>query len=235
MTKLPKDREHLVLDNLSLVHYLLCKKLHIYPNTSEYEDCYQEGVIGLILSAIRYDETTGFKFSTFASANIICCISKYRRENYSLLHIPRQVQDQIFSILKYTTQGFSVQEIEQLTGCSSEQIKTLLNIHEYNLDSPISSSEDKNLTIGDTVQDSNNNLDSFININSLMELINRVTETISVNSHREVWKYYLHCKMYGIKFVQRNAAKIFNLSQPQISRIIHNNKSKLYNLIEDEY
>lgn len=65
--KLPKEKEHLVLDNLNMVHHILQKKLHIYLNNPSYEDYYQEGVIGLIISAIRFEEERGFKFSTYAS------------------------------------------------------------------------------------------------------------------------------------------------------------------------
>ena len=62
--KLPKERESLVTDNLNLVHFILKKTFHMSPYQTEYDDYYQEGCIGLILSAMRFDESKGFKFST---------------------------------------------------------------------------------------------------------------------------------------------------------------------------
>lgn len=64
--KLSSDKEHLVLDNKNLIHYLL-QKLGVTPNSSDYEDIVSIGTIGLIKAAITFDTSRNIAFSTYAS------------------------------------------------------------------------------------------------------------------------------------------------------------------------
>ena len=78
--KLSSDREHLVLDNIGLVYYLV-RKFGVTQNSSEYEDIISIGTIGLVKAAITYNSSKGIRFSTYASR----CINNeifihYKRE-----------------------------------------------------------------------------------------------------------------------------------------------------------
>lgn len=79
--KLSSKKEHLVLDNQRLVHYLV-QKLGVTPNSSEYEDIVSIGTIGLVKAAITFDSSKKIKFATYASR----CINNeifmhYRKAN----------------------------------------------------------------------------------------------------------------------------------------------------------
>lgn len=79
--KLSSDKEHLVLDNQRLVHYLV-QKLGVTPNSSDYEDIVSIGTIGLVKAAITFDTSKNITFSTYASR----CINNeifmhYRKAN----------------------------------------------------------------------------------------------------------------------------------------------------------
>lgn len=79
--KLSSDKEHLVLDNQRLVHYLV-QKLGVAPNSSDYEDIVSIGTIGLVKAAITFDTSKNITFATYASR----CINNeifmhYRKAN----------------------------------------------------------------------------------------------------------------------------------------------------------
>lgn len=64
--ELSSEKEHLVLDNQRLVHYII-RKLGITLKSSEYEDIVSIGTIGLVKAAITFDSSKKIKFSTYAS------------------------------------------------------------------------------------------------------------------------------------------------------------------------
>ena len=79
--KLSSEKEHLVLDNQRLVHYLV-QKLGVTPNSSEYEDIVSIGTLGLVKAAIIFDSSKKITFATYASR----CINNeifmhYRKAN----------------------------------------------------------------------------------------------------------------------------------------------------------
>lgn len=79
--KLSSEKEHLILENQRLVHYLV-QKLGVTPNSSEYEDIVSIGTIGLVKAANTFDSSKKIKFSTYASR----CINNeifmhYRKAN----------------------------------------------------------------------------------------------------------------------------------------------------------
>ena len=64
--KLNSEKEHLVLDNQGLVHYIV-QKFGEISNPSEYDDLVSIGTIGLIKAAITFDSSKKFTFATYAS------------------------------------------------------------------------------------------------------------------------------------------------------------------------
>ncbi len=63
-----KSRDDLTLKNIGLVH-ACAKKLS--GRGVEYEELYSAGCIGLIKAADKFDESLGFKFSTYAVPSIL--------------------------------------------------------------------------------------------------------------------------------------------------------------------
>jgi RNA polymerase sporulation-specific sigma factor len=60
-----QERDQFIEDNLPLVNKIACK--YVKANTMrEFEDLFQIGCIGLIKAADKFDNTLGFKFSTYA-------------------------------------------------------------------------------------------------------------------------------------------------------------------------
>lgn len=228
MEKLPKDREQLVLDNLNLVHFVLKKQLHIHVSHPNYEDYFQEGCIGLILSAIRFDESKGFKFSTFAFPNIYGCIQRYKRDNDHLIHYSRKLKDVLFQTIRYVNQGFSPDEIMEITGISPEDIQDAMNVSLItSLDQPIQIKDDaKSVSFSDTLSDPSDLYRHLIDEEHIMNTIQAVSDTITNSKWQGVWEEYIYGLFYGEKLTQDYFAKKYGMSQAHVSRKLREFKNR---------
>lgn len=66
--------ETLVTENINLVYSVLHRHYKSFAND---EDLIQQGMIGLIYAAKKYDESKGIAFSTFATK---CILNEFRKE-----------------------------------------------------------------------------------------------------------------------------------------------------------
>ena len=82
--------DKLVLDNLNLVPYLINKYIHISTSSQDYSDYYQEGCVGLVLAASRYDSSRKIKFSTYASSYILGHLYNYKYLYLPIIKYPRR-------------------------------------------------------------------------------------------------------------------------------------------------
>ncbi len=95
-TLTPQERNKLVEDNINLVKYYVNK---ICKDYNAYEDCFQEGCLGLMRAARLYDPSREAKFNTFASFEIQCSIRDYLWKNQSI----KLPDEQRSAINKYKT------------------------------------------------------------------------------------------------------------------------------------
>ena len=102
MEKLSIEKHQMVIENLNLVHWAL-KSMNVPVYSSNYEDYYQEGCIGLIHAVMRFDESKGFQFATFAVPYIRGTIQRYRREKGNIIRVQKTDYDRI--CVKYLTKS----------------------------------------------------------------------------------------------------------------------------------
>lgn len=233
--KLPKHKEHLVLDNLNMVHHILQKKMHIYLTHPSYEDYYQEGVVGLILSAIRFEESRGFKFSTFAFPNVIGMISRYRRDCEQQIHYSRSLKDVIFKVMKYQSQGYTQQEIEEITGITSSDVRDAINVTQVaSLDKEIYLKDSTSaVTMADTIASTRNDYEELLSEERCLKAIQDVAEGITDMMYRGIWEEYIYGLMYGEKLTQNYFADKYGISQAQISRQLRRYKNKFVQYLSE--
>lgn len=225
---LPKEREYLVLDNLNLVHSILRKTFHMNPYYQEYDDYFQEGCIGLILAAIRFDESKGFKFSTYAVSMICGSIQRYRRDKGNIIRIPRTKYEMIIDIAKFTSQGFTIKEIEELTGFTSEDIQRTLYTHCVDsLDKTVRIDSNSDIKLYEIIPDKSNDYEELLSQESIWVGISNVTSKLIIEKHRDIWEEWIWSMMYGERLSQMYLAKKYNISQPQIHRLLDKCKKML--------
>lgn len=124
-------------------------------------DLINEGNVGLLKAAKRFDETRGFKFITFAvwwirQAILTAIIENSRmiRLPYNKFHSQKQINDTYQSFLQQFEREPSPEEISEIFGMKPEDVYSILqssNKH-ISLDSPIEGGEG-NFEIIDTIGD----------------------------------------------------------------------------------
>lgn len=222
---LTADREHYVLDNLNLVHHIVHK--YIKPRPEEYEDCYQEGCVGLTLAAIRFKEELGYQFSTYAVPLIIGTIKRYLRDTRPLVKYSRKMIELYTKIQQLKFEGLDDDQILKHLNLGSAMYFDILNMYnttslDYELD------EDSSLTVADTlgVYDEEPNLDEGEFEKSLESVVKNMS-----GIYRAIYEEYIYSLYCGEeKLTQNYFAKKYGISQAQVSRILKK-LNKLYKTV----
>lgn len=236
-----KAFEELINRNL---RFVISVAKHYQNSNNHIEDLVNEGNLGLVHAATKFNPDKGFKFITYA----VWWIRKYVREfvtqDNKLIRLPFNRVEDLSKINKRIEQleqklGRDIEVHELLNyydknSLSNEEMRILENIHEINiisLDKTIS--DDGDLTLHDILNDKNEKPSDFLlyknlskdKFKSLMNLLNK-DEKIVVN------------KLYGFNGeYEKNFSEIgkeMGVSREWIRILSNNALKKLKNKI-DEY
>lgn len=226
---LPAEREHYVIDNQRLVYHILNSKLKVPRTESYYDDYVQEGMYALTLAAIRYDETTEVKFSTFASTYIEGYMRRYRREfANSTIRIPRAMLDSLPLIYQMRNEGYDDEEIANQLNMNGVNMSDLLHvISPSSLDAPVSADTDNTLLLADVVRSENIGFDELESDDNIDYFIQKVADSLKDDKKKGIWYDYIYSAVFDEPIHQDILAKKYNLSQSYIARILNDGKTKL--------
>ncbi len=115
----------LVTHNTGLVHKLV-HKFPIKNTTCSYDDLYQEGIMGLMHGIRKFDETRGYRLSTYVYRWIQAYIRRYYLNHSRSVRVPVHVSDAQMTLNK---------QIEGLTA-KLGRTPTMPEIIEVNSDAP---------------------------------------------------------------------------------------------------
>jgi RNA polymerase sigma factor (sigma-70 family) len=146
-----KARDTLTMHNLRLVYSIAGRYRGKGVN---YLDLVQEGTLGLIRAAEKYDHRKGFRFSTYCFNWITQAIRRHVGDSGGLIRYPTHVQEQVSKLyrLRLTEQARTGEEpgdaaLAQAAGLSLEKTRDLLQLRNLgvSLDAPQFDDEDSTL------------------------------------------------------------------------------------------
>ena len=148
-------RDRLVMHNLRLVYSIAAR----YKGRGVgYLDLVQEGTLGLIRAAEKFEYEKGFRFSTYCFNWITQAVRRYVGDAGTLIRFPTHVQEQIGRLYKerYTEQARTGHEPDADTvalnaGMDPEKARELLQLRNLTVSLDAPKFDDDNETMGDGI------------------------------------------------------------------------------------
>ena len=230
-------REHLVTANSRLVISVAKKYM---GRGVPFLDLIQEGNIGLIRAAKKFDYRRGHKFSTYATWWIRQAVTRAIADQGRTIRVPVHMGDQINKLLRaqhQLTQRFgrdpTIDELSDALGVTPQKVETMIRVarRPLSLETPTDDGEDS--TLADFIQDNDSPIpDETATYNILKEHLGSVLEGLPPREVRILQLRYglLDGKSYTLEEVGRKmgvtrervrqieAQALSRLRQPAIRR-----------------
>ncbi len=164
----------LIQSNLRLVVSIAKKSIHM--SKLSISDLIQEGNIGLMVALDKYNYKLGYKFSTYAIWWIKQAMFKAISEQSHCMKIPVYIQE---TLSKYKKMKNSLEQqyncqinpsvVAGKMGMSEDKINLFLNAFTKSLsiENSLSNNEDKDLSLGDIIEDVRQNVEKEVEFEDL--------------------------------------------------------------------
>lgn len=196
----------MIEENIGLVHSIAKR---FTGRGVEYEDLFQSGCIGLIKAVDHFDESKGFKFSTYAVPVIMGEIRRLFRDG-GAIKVSRSLKEKSAKaqvlrerFAKKELREPTVSELSEMLGCDINETAQILNVI-----NPM-------LSLNSFGEDGDENMD--IPVDEQDDMFERLSlsQVISTLSSRE--KQLIDCRYFKGQ-TQSATAKVLGVSQVQVSR-----------------
>ncbi|MBQ9673741.1 MAG: sigma-70 family RNA polymerase sigma factor [Ruminococcus sp.] len=194
-----KNRNKIIEENLGLVHSC-CKRFK--GKGVEYDDLYMAGCLGLVKAVDNFDDSRGFRLSTYAVPVILGEIKRLFRDG-GTVKVSRSIKELYLKIVKLTESdnSMTITAIAEKLGVDEEKVSEALNAGRV----PVSLTGEDNAELDLTVNSCEEEFTERLSLeNALKELNPMENKLITL-------RYYQHK-------TQSQTGKILNMTQVQVCR-----------------
>lgn len=221
-------RQDLCVKNVGLVGKFAVKYRKKYADKLELEDLMQEGYLGLIKAAERFNFDKGTEFSTYATFWIEQAVQRTIIDTGFVVRIPVHMVEKILRATKldqnFQMQGVTVRERLDLIAAemstTADEVRNFFRLRDVylnmiSLDLPVG--EDNDTPLADFIPDKDNPLEDTVEILLLREQLDEVLGTLTPRE-REILEL-----RYGLadgrERTLEDVGKIFNVTRERIRQI----------------
>lgn len=221
-----KSKQELVLNNMGLVGHTL--KKYFKFSSEDYDEYFQEGLLGLVLAANSYDDSKGFQFSTYACRCIYFQVLNHIYDREKLIRVPRNLQPLLGKLEILKDKNLSIKELSTELGVKEDVLIDFMAARNVtSLQEEVQRDNEYSSSLEDTISDYVDRYEDMLVCSSFDKAISNVSQKLTISSHREVWEDWVESTLLGKKSNQRELATRYGLSQSYISRILRNCKKEL--------
>lgn len=217
------NEEDIFLKNINLVKKVMAE-IHCRYKYDTYNDCFQEGCMGLLAAIRNYDRTIG-EFSTYAYKTIKCCILSYYCS--SMLIKPTQKVKIISHKFRANQDKLTFEEMKDFLSCQEEDIQQLdacCNVQSLDFNDKLfipDLSVDEEYKYTDTV------ISVIKTLNKIISEIPQKTKHTKRINYKKLYKEYIYdCIFNGKAKPMEVYAKKYNVSKQRIQVVIRDFKKK---------
>ncbi len=205
-------------------------------------DLIQEGNVGLIKAAARFDYKKGYKFSTYATWWIQQSITRAIADKARIIRLPIHMIDSISKIRKATLELSSElgrtptkQEIAYRLGISVQKMNAIVKSAQstISMDTPATSEEDSSKIADFIVDSSTLTPDNRVSSENLLEDIRKILNQLS-QKERDVLILRYGLDSNGVKKTLDEIGSQYGVSRERIRQIETRAISKLKKLCKNE-
>ena len=197
-------------------------------------DLIDEGNIGLIKAAERFDETRGFKFISYAVWWVRQSILQAIAEQSRIVRLPlnqvgslNKVNQEINKFEQENLRKPSVQEISERTGVDEDKIaqSMMASGHHVSIDAPFGSDDDDNAMVDVMSSGDDSRTDKGVDHESMAQELRAVLDKVLKERERKIL-----CACYGIGETEKGLEEIgdkMGLTRERVRQIREKSITKL--------
>ncbi len=201
-----ENRDKMIEDNIGLVHSIAKR---FTGRGVDYEDLFQTGCVGLIKAVDNFDESKGFKFSTYAVPVIMGEIRRIFRDG-GAIKVSRALKEKSVKaqmlrerFAKRELREPTVSELSDMLGCGVDETAEILNVI-----NPM-------LSLNSFGEDGSESLD--VPFDNREEIFDRISVMQVMEKLSDEERFIINSRYFNGK-TQSETAKKLGVSQVQVSR-----------------
>ncbi len=201
-----ENRDKMIEDNIGLVHSIAKR---FTGRGVDYEDLFQTGCVGLIKAVDNFDESKGFKFSTYAVPVIMGEIRRVFRDG-GAIKVSRALKEKSVKaqmlrerFAKRELREPTVSELSDMLGCGVDETAEILNVI-----NPM-------LSLNSFGEDGSESLD--VPFDNREEIFDRISVMQVMEKLSDEERFIINSRYFNGK-TQSETAKKLGVSQVQVSR-----------------